>query len=166
MMKRSTLAPRQLNGWHVLAMFIAFFGVIIAVNTALAVYASRSWTGLVVENSYVTSQRFNSLIERSREQEALGWKSKLVIADGAIRYELADGAGMPVALRGVTVKFRHPAYDSQDRTMALREVGPGAFSLDHGVRDGLWIVEIDADAGLAQPYQEASRMVIAGGSVK
>jgi nitrogen fixation protein FixH len=131
-----------LTGRHVLALFVAFFGVIIAVNVALAVYAARSWTGLVVENSYVTSQRFNGLIERSREQDALGWKGRLVVANGSIRYELADAAGAPVAMRSVTVKFRHPAYEAEDETVALRKAGSGAFALDHVVRDGLWIVDI------------------------
>ena len=38
---------------------LAFFGVIIAVNVVMATLASTSWTGLVVENSYVASQEFN-----------------------------------------------------------------------------------------------------------
>ena len=56
-----------------LSIMLAFFGVIIAVNVVMATLASTSWTGLVVENSYVASQEFNRKAEESRAQAALGW---------------------------------------------------------------------------------------------
>ena len=51
---------RPLTGWHVLAMFVAFFGVIIAVNLTLAWQAISTFPGLEVENSYVASQTFDA----------------------------------------------------------------------------------------------------------
>ena len=77
---------------------LAFFGVIIAVNVVMATLASTSWTGLVVENSYVASQEFNRKAEEGRAQAALGWKSRLTIAGGEIRYALTDAAGTAIAL--------------------------------------------------------------------
>ncbi|HLA02420.1 MAG TPA: FixH family protein, partial [Aestuariivirga sp.] len=44
---------RTFTGWHMAAITISFFAVIIAVNLTLAVFASSSWSGLVVANSYV-----------------------------------------------------------------------------------------------------------------
>ena len=41
----------RFTGYHMLAIMVAFFGVVIAVNLTMATFASRSWTGLVVENS-------------------------------------------------------------------------------------------------------------------
>jgi nitrogen fixation protein FixH len=39
-----------LTGWHVLAIVLAFFAVVIGANLTLAVFAHSSWTGLVVED--------------------------------------------------------------------------------------------------------------------
>ncbi|RWK14298.1 FixH family protein, partial [Mesorhizobium sp.] len=51
--------PRVFTGRHMLAIILAFFGVVIAVNLTMATLANTSWTGLVVENTYVASQQFN-----------------------------------------------------------------------------------------------------------
>ncbi len=51
---------RPLTGWHVLAMFVAFFGVIIAVNITMAWKAISTFPGLEVENGYVASQSFDA----------------------------------------------------------------------------------------------------------
>ncbi len=51
---------RPLTGWHVLAMFVAGFGIIIGVNLTLAFKAVSTFPGLEVPNSYVASQRLAS----------------------------------------------------------------------------------------------------------
>ena len=50
---------RRFTGGHMLALVCGFFGVVIAVNLTMALFATGSWTGLVVKNSYVASQHFN-----------------------------------------------------------------------------------------------------------
>lgn len=62
---------KPLTGRHVLAITLAAFGVIIAVNVLMAVKAVRTFPGLEVANSYVASQSF----DRDRAvQTALGWR--------------------------------------------------------------------------------------------
>ena len=48
---------------HALAMFVAAFGVIIAVNLVLAYNAVKTFPGLEVKNSYVASQEFNERLQ-------------------------------------------------------------------------------------------------------
>ena len=60
----------KLTGWHVLAIFVGCFSVIVTVNLTLAYNAVATFPGLEVKNSYVASQHFDA--ER-RAQEALGW---------------------------------------------------------------------------------------------
>ncbi|MGO4840209.1 FixH family protein, partial [Rhizobiaceae sp. 2RAB30] len=67
------------TGRHMLAIMVAFFGTIIAVNVTMATLAGRSWTGFVVKNSYVASQEFNRKAEQGRAQAALGWESRLTM---------------------------------------------------------------------------------------
>ncbi|MBL8582281.1 MAG: FixH family protein [Rhizobiaceae bacterium] len=163
---RTASSTGGFTGWHMLGAMLAFFGVIIGVNVTLAVMAGRSWTGAVVENSYVASQHFNERLAESRAQEALGWRSTLDIRDGEIRYALVDAAGAPVRASTATVLLRRPAYEAEDERLELSPVGRGVLGVTHQVRDGLWIVEIDMDAGLDKPFREARRVVVKGGALQ
>lgn len=156
----------KFTGKHMLAIILAFFGVVITVNLVMAVAASRSWTGLVVKNTYVASQQFNRKAEEGRAQAALGWKGKLAIADGRVSYRLVDAGGALVPADGVVVTFRRPVSDAEDRTLTLERGADGTFSLAEPVRDGVWIVEVDADAGLEKPYRDVRRIVVGNGEMK
>lgn len=158
--------PREFTGKRMLAVILAFFGVILAVNLTLATLANTSWTGLVVENTYVASQQFNKKAEEGRAQAALGWTGKLTIAWGEVRYSLTDAAGKPVALHGVKVLFRHPAYEKEDKSVTLALATGQEFAAQHMPKDGVWIVEVDADAGLAEPYREVRRIMISHGALQ
>ena len=125
------MSPRtsgEFTGRHMLLTMVAFFGVVIAVNLTMATFARTSWTGLVVENTYVAGQQFNRKAEEGRAQAALHWSGRLTLAAGAIRYELADASGARIAPRAVTLAFRHPAYEAQDRTIRLGRAADGAAS--------------------------------------
>ena len=60
------------TGRHMLLVMVAFFGVTITVNLVLAFFATSSWTGLIVKNSYVASQEYNEKLAEARAQDALG----------------------------------------------------------------------------------------------
>ncbi|TPK93935.1 FixH family protein [Mesorhizobium sp. B2-4-12] len=165
-MSVATRRPREFTGRRMLAVFIAFFGVVIGVNVLMATLANTTWTGLVVEDTYVASQQFNKKAEQGRAQAALGWRSQLVISGGDIRYSLADGSGKPVALHGVKVMFRHPAYEKEDKLVILASGVGQEFAARHQPKDGVWIVEVDADAGLSEPYREVRRLIIARGEIQ
>jgi len=156
----------EFTGRHMLGLMLAFFGTIIAVNLTMATVAGMSWTGFVVKNSYIASQEFNRKAEEGRAQAALGWTSSLAIADGMLHYRLADASGAIVAPRGVTATFRRPAYDAEDRTVTLERMSDGIFAATEMPRDGIWIVETDADIGKDRPYRDVRRIVISHGELK
>jgi len=69
------------------------------------------------------------------------------------------------------VLFRHPAYEAEDKaiTLGLASGSPAAdqqFAARHTPKDGVWIVEIDADAGLAEPYRDVRRLMISKGALQ
>lgn len=165
-MNSRTGQPRQFTGWHMLAIMVAFFGVIIAVNLLMATFANTSWTGLVVQNTYVASQQFNERVAESRAQAALGWKATLSIANGEIRYSLDDASGTPVRAESVVASFRRPAYEAEDWQVTLAAKADGDFAAAAGVRDGIWIVNTEARMTDGTSYQEARRVVIADGELK
>ena len=65
------------TGLHMLLSTSAFFCVVIAVNVTMAVYASSSWSGLVVENTYVASQEFNRKAAAMKAMATSGIKGTL-----------------------------------------------------------------------------------------
>ncbi|MDG4875298.1 FixH family protein [Mesorhizobium sp. WSM4935] len=164
--------PREFTGKHMLISILAFFAVVIGVNVTMAMLARKSWTGLVVENTYGASQQFNEEARKGRAQAALGWTGKLAIASGEVRYSLVDADGKTLPLHGVRILFRHPAYEAEDEALTLPAPAgttPGSaveFAVRHTPKDGVWIVEIDADAGLASPFRDVRRVMIENGALQ
>lgn len=64
---------KRFSGRHMTAILLAFFGVVVAVNLTMAMVATRTFGGTVVENSYVASQKYNGWLEAARKQQQLGW---------------------------------------------------------------------------------------------
>jgi nitrogen fixation protein FixH len=149
-----------------LLAMVAFFGVIICVNLVLAVVANTSWTGLVVENSYVASQEYNDKLAATRAQQALGWHGSLTLTRNEVRYEVTDRHSHAVTLRAVSVAFRRPVDDREDHTVELQPASQGAFAARHVLTDGAWIVEVNADAGLAHPFRETHRILASDGTAR
>ncbi|MDN2567583.1 FixH family protein [Aquibium sp. A9E412] len=158
--------PGQFTGRHMLLLMLAFFGVIITVNVTMAVFASTSWSGLIVKNSYVASQKFNAKAAEGRAQAALGWQGRLEIADGAIRYRLVDGDGRALPLGTVTASFRRPVSVDDDRTVTLAAQDRTLHAAAERLGDGVWIAEILSDAGLERPYRDVRRIVIREGRLQ
>ncbi|MCO5057757.1 MAG: FixH family protein [Rhizobiaceae bacterium] len=156
----------EFTGVHMALMLVAFFFVIIAVNLTMAIFASSSWTGLVVKNTYVASQEFNNKAEVGRAQAALGWNAALDIGDGRIAYRLTRKGGSPVHAAHATVTLRRPVTDTQDRTLELLPDAAGTLIAETQIADGSWIIEIDTEAGLDHPYRDVRRISIAGGRLR
>jgi len=156
----------EFTGAHMIALMVAFFGVIIGVNLTLAFLARSSWNGLVVENAYVASQEFNERAAEGKAQAALGWTGSLVIDGHGVGYRLVDQAGKPVDMKKVTVRLRRPAYASEDQMLDLAPTGNGGFASAERVRDGVWIVEVDSSTGQAAPHRDVRRVIVRDGVLK
>lgn len=154
------------TGRHMLIVMISFFTVVISVNVLMATLANTTWSGLVVENSYVASQQFNQKAAEGRAQAALGWTGSLTVGNGEVGYGLTDRNGVTIRLDAVTVTFRHPAYDTRDATMALARTATGRFSVARVPADGVWIVDVEASAGRDKPYRDIRRIKIVGGALQ
>lgn len=143
MMSNSHPAHR-FTGWHMTAILVAFFLVVIAVNMLMATVAIRSFGGTVVDNSYVASQRFNGWLAAARTQDRLRWREE-VTTDRArhVVLTLGDDAGAPV--RGGTVKAlaQHPLGQAADIALAFREAAPGRYVSGTALPPGRWRVRLD-----------------------
>ncbi len=164
-MRTEPAMERPFTGRHLLLVMLAFFGVIIAVNVTMAVFANTSWTGFVVRNSYVASQEFNDKVAAARAQQALGWQAELSIARGHAVLKLTDRDGRPLAMERAAIVLRSPASDAQDRTVELAADGI-AMSALLDIQDGLWVVEIDAYVGGHEPWRDTRRIRVSAGEAK
>ncbi|GAY24039.1 FixH family protein [Sphingobium fuliginis] len=135
---------RRFTGWHMTAILVAFFAVVIAVNMLMATVAVRSFGGTVVENSYVASQKFNGWLAEARAQKRLGWRDAVTLdAARHVGLTLADARGAPVAGGQVTAVAQHPLGRTPDLLLAFRETAPGVYASDRALPEGRWQIRFD-----------------------
>ncbi|CCM78983.1 FixH family protein [Rhizobium mesoamericanum] len=151
-------APHGFTGRHMLVAMISFFGVVIGVNVTMAWYASSSWSGLVVENTYVASQEFNAKAAAMKALAASGVAGTLSIRGNEIDYAIRNKDGLPADVDDVTLSFRRPVGDHEDFQVPLSKVASGHFKVRHEVRKGDWIVEIVSRKAGAVVMHEARRL--------
>ncbi len=145
MMTKKIAKQGEFTGRHMAIIMVSFFGVIIAVNLTMATLASRSWTGLVVKNSYVESQKFNSVLQQSREQAALNWTGEFSQSASGVKFELRQADGKIVEAEKIVVILRRPATEVLDQLIPMKSVGNGSYSGDVKLDGGAWSAEIRAD---------------------
>lgn len=150
---------KPFTGWHMLAIICTFFGVVIAVNLTMAISASRTWTGLVVANSYVESQRFNEKQHTIAAQKRAGWTVETRHVDGRIVFEALDADGALLELEAVTAFVRRPVGGHDDATVVLVRDGT-AYVGDHDLAAGVWDITITTAATELGPIEYESRIVV------
>ena len=62
------------------------------------------------------------------------------------------------------MKFMHPVDDREDRTEILAQSPDGNYHSIAPLADGVWLVEIEADAGLDKPFRETLRIHVVNGA--
>jgi nitrogen fixation protein FixH len=137
----SSATTKQFTGWHMLIIICCFFGVVIAVNLTMAISSMRTWTGLVVANSYVESQRFNEKQAIVAAQKAAGWTVQTRHENGEIVFSALDAKGEPIWLDAVSAFVRRPVGGHDDATVTLVRDGD-AYVGAHELAAGVWDITI------------------------
>ncbi|WP_338720691.1 FixH family protein [Devosia sp. XK-2] len=150
---------KPFTGWHMLAIICTFFGVVIAVNVTMAVSSMRTWTGLVVANSYVESQRFNEKQHRIAAQREAGWSVQTQYRDGQIVFAARQADGAALTLEAVSAFVRRPVGGHDDATIALVREG-GAYIGAHELAAGVWDVIITTAPTALGAIEYESRIVV------
>jgi nitrogen fixation protein FixH len=134
---------RAFTGRHMAAILIAFFGVIIAVNVVNARYASATFGGEVVENSYVASQRFNRWLDEAKIEKSLGWDEVTTWRpDGRLVVALE---GVPEGA-AVEALARHPLGRMPDRSLTFDRIAAGRYLSREALPEGRWDVRVTVAA--------------------
>ncbi len=135
----------RFTGRHLAIILVAGFGVIIAVNLVMAVLATRTFPGLIVENSYVASQEFNAGLKAGREQKQLGWTVASMVDAGRLIVDVRNASGEPLRGARVEATVIHPVGGVPPQTFTLamgpderwhspRTLGAGQWELELLIR--------------------------------
>lgn len=153
----------EFTGRHMLAIMVAFFGVIITVNITMAFLATSTWSGFVVRNSHIAGLEFNDKAAAAQAQAALGWTSQPSVADGQISFTVHDADGKQVVLADGTATFRRPVSDTEDTVATLLPGPGGSLVAPVELRDGSWIVEFNVSTASGTPWHEMERLLLRAG---
>jgi nitrogen fixation protein FixH len=154
--------PQGVQGWHVLGVFLAFFGIVFAVNGALIYKAISTHTGLVANEPYRKGLAYNERIGADERQARLNWTETLEVGrDGHVTLALAERDGR--AVRGLKVEgvLGRPATNRFDVKLALAETAPGRYEAQTAaIAEGSWLItlEVRAPAGAEPIYRSRRRL--------
>jgi nitrogen fixation protein FixH len=136
------MSTRIFTGRHMLFAMLGFFGTVIAVNFTMAWFASSTFGGTVVDNSYVASQKYNGWLAQARAQDRLGWATPIRLdAQRHVRIGV-PGAGFTAA--GTAL---HPLGRAADVPLRFRSDGRGGLRATTALPAGRWQVRLDISRG-------------------
>ena len=160
-MQKTTSKPGEFTGRHMLAILVAFFGVVISVNMFMAYKASSTWKGLVVPNSYVASQHFEIDKQKRAAQAKLGWQVKLSIDGNRLAVGLSDEQGASIDGAAVMVKLTRPLSDRDDMAITLKRDDAGRFVSDETLTAGDWLADVSISrAGNEPDWRQSYRFTV------
>jgi nitrogen fixation protein FixH len=145
------------TGWHMTAILVAFFGIVITVNVIMARAAVTTFGGTVVENSYVASQEFNGWLRQARAERALGWQVAVsTLPDRRVAVTAIGRDGAALADAQVTAIAHHPLGTVPQRELRFVRDGAGRFVSTAPLIPGRWQITATVRSGghqvrVAQP---------------
>ncbi|MBC2665638.1 FixH family protein [Novosphingobium flavum] len=135
-------AARPFTGRHMALIMVGFFAVVITVNLFMARLAGSSFTGIVVENSYVASQNYNRWLAEAKAEEKLGWQA--VATRTGDDHVVITLAGVPAGAE-VSADAWHPLGRQRDHLLHFRRQGAGFRSAER-LPAGRWNIRIEVKA--------------------
>lgn len=123
---------RELKGWHVLVMILAFFGVTIGVNSIFVSYALSTFAGEDVKQPYQKGLEYNQQLAGRQAQAALGWQASIAArreanGEALVMVRLRNSEEQPLSALDVDVQLRHPVNAHLDRSLKLKALGDGVY---------------------------------------
>jgi nitrogen fixation protein FixH len=145
---------------------VAFFGIVIGVNSVALKLAIDTLPGTDVDSAYRASLAYNAEIEAAAAQAARGWSVLGQVergADGhaAVMVEARDAGNAPLIGLAVSAQLSRPTDKRADRTTFLVERESGVYL--GTVRDlapGQWDLVIAAERGTERLFLSRNRVVL------
>lgn len=136
------------------------FALVLGVNVLLAYVAVHTFSGTVVDDSYVASRSFDA--ERAA-QIALGWSLEIDADQRGLRLDVVDAAHQPVRPASIEVVVGRPSTDRQDQVPVLAETARG-YEAAMPLAPGAWRVEVAATARDGTVFRQSREIYVEAGS--
>ncbi len=152
--------PRPSDKW--IPWYIVLFFVFLSfVFGGFAYIAQKTHTGVVTEDAYKKGLAYNSVIEKAKQQEMLGYIADISMSpDGVLRFGLMQKNAAAVDIKHVSIWFFRPTQSKADVHGVMTPAAGGGYEIRPALpARGLWEVRILADTA-AGPYQAVKRIVI------
>ena len=136
------LSKGKFTGWHMTAILVVFFGIVMAVNFTMARMALGTFGGTVVDNSYVASQNYNRWLAEGDKQNRLGWTVKAELTTD--RFVVIDGQknGLPLQATTAVGDALHPLGRAVDMPLTFKAMPDGKLKSTTALPVGRWNVQI------------------------
>ena len=157
---------RELKGWHVLVMMLAFFGVTIGVNTIFVSYALSTFAGEDVKQPYQKGLEYNDKLASKQAQAALGWQATIAArreknGESVFVVRLVNAENQPLSALDVDLQLRHPANAYLDRSLKLMPLGDGVYEARVAdLKRGQWDVMASTQSNENVAFQATRRVVL------
>lgn len=157
--------PRELTGRMVLALLLAFFGVIFAVNGVLVHKALSTFGGVETESSYNAGQSFEREVAKAEAQDARHWRIAGEVTratDGAALLDIVarDAGGAALTGLDALVSFERPTDRRLDRAIIVSNDGPGHFRGRATIAAGQWDLVIELWRQGERQFRSINRIVL------
>jgi len=150
----------RLNGWHVLGLFVLFFGAIAAVNTNFILHAYASFPGEVSTTPYEDGLAYDKVLQQGDAQVALGWRAAMGFkSPGIVELTMADRAGKPVPLSRIEAVIERPATLNGRRALSFAAVAPGVYVARTDAPSGAWDLTVTAFDKMGRHFDGARRII-------
>jgi nitrogen fixation protein FixH len=157
---------RELTGRMVLALILAFFAVVFAVNGVLVQKALSTFRGLETESSYQAGQLFGGEVAKAEAQDARHWQVDAKVAraaDGSAVLDLIAHDASGAALAGLTASaiLERPTDRRLDRALAVNDIGGGHFrGRAENVAPGQWDLVIELERRSERQFRSVNRIIL------
>lgn len=142
-MKHETVKPKKFTGYHATAMIVAFFAVVVSVNMVMARFAVSTFSGTLVDNSYVASQKYNEWLEEARKQQAHGWTaSRVTRVQDKVAMTVLRANDTALKDAEITAIAEHPVGRTDPITLHFVQNGAGVYVSRDVLPEGRWKLRI------------------------
>ena len=165
-MRLSSASPKPLTGRKVLAMLIAFFGVVIAVNVTMMKLAILTLPGTEVDSAYTASLGYEKEIIAAHDQDARHWQVDARVRRGTdggatLEVEARDSGGKPMTGLKFQGRFERPTDKRADLPVDLAEVGIGVYrGTAPSIAPGQWDLVLEGDAAGRRMFLSKNRVLL------
>ncbi len=148
----------RINGWHVLAMFVIFFGVDIAINTGFVIMSVKTFPGQVSVTPYEDGLLHDKAVAQFEAQQRLGWRAIAGQDAGTVFVEMRGRDGQPLSGLTVSGKLERPATEAGRIVLNLHETRPGRYVARPGGLAGVWDLSAVATDPVGHRFEAERRL--------